>query len=36
MVAETAKLATAPRAKSSMAEVYIVFSKLIPFSLGLV
>ena len=36
MAIEIAKPATAPRAKSSMVEVYIVFSKLISFSLGLV
>ena len=36
MVIETAKPTTVPRAKSSMVKVYIVFSKLIPFSLGLV
>ena len=36
MVIETAKPTTVPRAKSSMVKVYIVFSKLSPFSLGLV
>ena len=36
MVIETAKPTTVPRAKSSMVQVYIVFSKLSPFSLGLV
>ena len=36
MVIETAKPTTVPRAKSSMVKVYIVFSKLISFSLGLV
>ena len=36
MVIEIAKPATVPRAKSSMVKVYIVFSKLSPFSLGLV
>ena len=34
MVIETAKPTTVPRAKSSMVKVYIVFSKLSPFSLG--
>ena len=36
VVPQTATPIAAPRANLSMAEVYIVFSKLIPFSLGLV
>ena len=36
VVPQTATPIAAPRANPSMAEVYIVFSKLIPFSLDLV
>ena len=36
VVPQTATPIAAPRTNLSMAEVYIVFSKLIPFSLGLV